>query len=279
MAWAQNLPVDLVFVRHGESEGNLVDRLPEGGGAREKLGSRNTCDFRLTDLGRNQAARAGKIVQEHFGTFHKMYCSEYTRAVETSGHMNLPESMFQTDELIREIDVGRGSSSSCQGHGAGFSTLGSGAWWSFRSPTGGETFADLALRLRAFLQHLCDTAAGLKVLVVCHAHTIRAFSALLEDAKGNDYGRLLGWEIPNCHIRWYSRQEDHGNVHVRPYKVIELNMEEPTNPSRHDAQCTRTEKRIVRPLLNAAELRARAEAVPQLLNNSDEPPAKQAKTA
>lgn len=279
MAWAQNLPVDLVFVRHGESEGNLCDRLPESSGAREKLGERHTCDFRLTDLGRNQAARAGKIVQEHVGTFHKMYCSEFVRAVETSAHMNLPESMFQTDELIREIDVGRGRSSSCQRHGAGMKELASGAWWSYKSPTGGETFADMALRLRSFLQHLCDTAAGLKVLVVCHAHTIRAFSALLEDAKGTDYDRLLNWEIPNCHIRWYTRQEDYGNVHVRPFKVIELNMEEPTNLSRSDSGCTRTEKKIVRPLLNVAELRKRAEALPQLLNNSHEvePPAKQAK--
>lgn len=281
MAWAQNLPIDLVFVRHGESEGNLHDRLPVGSAAREKLGDRFTGDFRLTDLGRNQAARAGKIVQEHLGSFHKMYCSEYTRAVETSAHMNLPESMFQTDELIREIDVGKGRSSSCQAHGAGFKDLGSGAWWSFRSPTGGETFADLSLRLRAFLQHLCDTAAGLKVLVVCHAHTIRAFAALLEDAKGTDYDRLLDWQIPNCHIRWYTRQETHGNVHVRPFKVIELNMEDPTDLSRNDARCKLTEKRIERPLLNVAELRKRAEMVPQLLNNSDEsePQEKRAKTA
>jgi len=208
MAWSHNLPVDLVLVRHGESEGNLYDKMAEGG-KRRKLHNRHTSDYRLTDLGRLQAERAGRIVSEQVGSFDKMYCSEYVRAVETAGHMNLPESQFQTSSSIREVQAGRERGmpdiSALSQINAAMAELAGGGWWKPYKGIGGESYADLSLRLRSFLDHLQETAAGLRVLVVCHAHVIRVFRALMEDVKAPEFQSIIDWKVPNCHIRWYTR--------------------------------------------------------------------------
>jgi len=270
MAWMQNLPVDLVLVRHGESEGNLFDKMKEGG-VRSCLKSRHTSDFRLSDLVRIQANRTGKIVQEQIGPFDKMYCSEYVRAIETAAYMNLPESQFNTSSLIREMDSGshRGLPHPLQEYEKQMAELSNGAWWLPYGGVGGESFADLSLRMRAFLNHLQETASGLRVLVVCHAHVIRAIRSLMEDVKAPEFDSLLRWEIPNCHIRWYTRREATGMLHQQHFKVIGLDMEEATNLKRNDTRCRRIEVLIQRPLLTAAQLRARAASVPQLLNSKD----------
>jgi len=270
MAWRTNLPIDLVLVRHGESEGNVYDKMREGG-KRSKLNSRHTSEYRLTDLGRLQAQRAGTIIKREIGSFDHMYCSEYVRAIETAGHMDLPGSQFRTDSSIREIHSGsnRGIEHPLKEHGEALAHLSCGAWWAPHGGIGGESFADLCLRLRSFLDHLQESAAGLRVLVVCHAHVIRAFAALLEDKKSPEFEKLLAWKIPNCHIRWYTRREATSLIHLRPFKVITLDMEAPLSQGRNDAACVRHEMLIQRPLLTAEQLREHAATVPQLLNNQD----------
>lgn len=272
MAWSHNLPVDLVLVRHGESEGNIYDKMADDG-KRRKLHNRHTSDYRLTDLGRVQAQRAGRIVSQQIGSFDKMYCSEYVRAVETAGHMNLPESQFQTSSVIREIQAGteRGMPEmpAFSQHKAALGGLAGGSWWKPYKGIGGESYADLSLRLRSFLDHLQETAAGLRVLVVCHAHVIRVFRSLMEDVKAPEFQSLIDWKVPNCHIRWYTRRESIGTIHIRQFKVIELNMREPLSLLQRDACFDRCERIISRPLLTVQELLTRAEAVPQILNSSD----------
>merc|ERR1719210_1268363 len=125
--------------------------------------------------------------------------------------MNLPESQFQTSSEIREIQAGTEHGAEdpvgLSQHNASLQGLTSGGWWTPHKGVGGESYADLSHRLRSFLHHLQESAAGLRVLVVCHAHVIRAFRALLEDIKAPQFEGLIAWKIPNCHIRWYTRRE------------------------------------------------------------------------
>merc|ERR1719356_1113780 len=81
-------------------------------------------------------------------------------------------------------------------HNASLNALSGGAWWTPHKGVGGESYADLSHRLQEFLRHLQESAAGLRVLVVCHAHVIRAFSALMEDKKAPDFEKLVAWKIP-----------------------------------------------------------------------------------
>jgi len=233
---------------------------------------RHTNDFRLTDKGRNQARRAGLLLASEVGTFDKMYCSEYIRAIETSAEMNIAEANFTTDMLIREMNSG-----SFKGMEKPVDDLeeyeeytrGLAKWWVRKGGGAGESFADLCLRLRAFLEQLAETASGLRVLVVCHANVIKGFRALLEDATRTRFEGIIGWSIPNCHIRWYTRRERAGQIHKKHYKVITLDMVDPESSTRSDGKCKRTELVIHRQMFTTADLHKIARGVPQLLNTAD----------
>lgn len=64
----ENGPVDLVLVRHGESEGNLAQYRSKHGiedDWKGEFGERHSSRYRLTDEGRKQAAFAGKWIKEN----------------------------------------------------------------------------------------------------------------------------------------------------------------------------------------------------------------------
>jgi len=91
------LPIDLVLVRHGESESNLANKRDRAGdsslintpGHRE----RHSSEFRLTDLGKQQAKAAGDWLKINIdGQFDYCLTSPFIRAIETAGYMDLPGS-------------------------------------------------------------------------------------------------------------------------------------------------------------------------------------------
>jgi broad specificity phosphatase PhoE len=67
------LPIDLVLVRHGQSEGNAAKRLSEAGdhsAFTSAFRERHSASFRLTDRGRKQAQRAGDVLRQEFVSNH-----------------------------------------------------------------------------------------------------------------------------------------------------------------------------------------------------------------
>eukprot|EP00656_Telonema_subtile_P025911 TRINITY_DN2793_c0_g1_i1.p1 TRINITY_DN2793_c0_g1~~TRINITY_DN2793_c0_g1_i1.p1 ORF type:complete len:338 (+),score=74.94 TRINITY_DN2793_c0_g1_i1:136-1149(+) len=269
MAWQYNLPIDLVLVRHGESEGNLY-KLMQDGGAKERLHSRHNSDFRLTDLGRVQAARAGKVIREKIGRFDRMYCSEYVRAIETAGRMDLPESQFHTEFLIRELDSGIQYGVRHPLKQFSDATRPLAKWWVRKASGGGESMADLCGRLKVFLRQLCDTSSGMRVLVVCHGLVIRAFKALLEGVPNSaGYDTLLDEKIPNCLIKWYTRRDGNGEISSRPLSMTQFALKNPDNIECTDAETDDVTVSIEYKALTAQELVRRAELTPQLINNAD----------
>lgn len=61
-------PVDLVLVRHGESEGNLANYRSKCGFEEDWTGefrNRHSSQYRLTDHGRTQAKIAGEYIREN----------------------------------------------------------------------------------------------------------------------------------------------------------------------------------------------------------------------
>jgi broad specificity phosphatase PhoE len=69
-------PVDLVFVRHGESEGNLAQYRSHHGNEADwtpDFANRHSSKYRLTDEGRKQAQFAGAFVKENiYNSFDKL---------------------------------------------------------------------------------------------------------------------------------------------------------------------------------------------------------------
>jgi broad specificity phosphatase PhoE len=64
--------LEILLVRHGESEGNAQDRM------------QGRSDFPLTELGRNQARRLGAWLAERRLEWHALYVSPLLRAKETA---------------------------------------------------------------------------------------------------------------------------------------------------------------------------------------------------
>ena len=128
--------------------------------------------WRLTDTGRQQAIAAGEWLKTNFQQgFDRYYVSEYLRAMETAARMDLPDAKWFAEVFLRERDWGQMDLMS----------------WSERNdkmadelkrkdldrylyaPPGGESMADVALRVDRVLQQLhreCIRADSLKAKYV-----------------------------------------------------------------------------------------------------------------
>ena len=87
------LPMDLVLVRHGQSEGNIAKRRSEAGdnsAFTPEFRKRHSSSLRLTGRGRSQAQMAGIWLRNEFPDFDRYLVSEYLRAMETAAHLSLP---------------------------------------------------------------------------------------------------------------------------------------------------------------------------------------------
>src|SRR3989338_10782285 len=107
------LPLDLVLVRHGQSEGNAAKRLSEKGddsAYTPEFLNRHTASFRLTQKGREQAELTGnwlcKEFFNHATGFDRYLMSEYVRAEETAALLNLPDACWYTEFNLTERDWG-----------------------------------------------------------------------------------------------------------------------------------------------------------------------------
>src|SRR3989338_3424748 len=106
------LPIDLLLVRHGQSEGNKARRCSEGGdhsAFTDEFRDRHSASFRLTELGRKQAEEAGAWLRKEFWpgyAFDRYVTSEYARAMETAALLNLPNAEWLCDFYLTERDWG-----------------------------------------------------------------------------------------------------------------------------------------------------------------------------
>ena len=102
------LPIDLVFVRHGQSEGNVANRASrnrDNSFFTPEFLERHSRTFRLTDKGIAQAEAAGEWLRANVPTlFDRFYVSDYIRAKETAVHLHLPHAFWRQEFHLRERD-------------------------------------------------------------------------------------------------------------------------------------------------------------------------------
>lgn len=105
------MPVDLVLVRHGRSEGNEAREQSKQGdnsGYTDEFRARRNREWRLTDLGIAQAQAAGDWIRAAIApAFSRYYTSEYLRARETAAHLGMAQACWVQDILLRERSWGR----------------------------------------------------------------------------------------------------------------------------------------------------------------------------
>lgn len=262
------MPIDLVLVRHGQSEGNLAKRLSEAGDDSvftEEFRQRHSSSFRLTDLGREQAVQAGRWIRDNIGhRFDRYYVSEYLRAKETAAHLGLPSAKWYQDFYLRERDYGLMDIVSEDERQTRFAEhVGrrriDGFYW---TPPGGESVAQVCLRVDRVLQTLHRECNDKRVIIVCHGEVMWAFRIRLERLSQRRFHELETSKdskdrMNNGQILHYSRRDPTSGVMMS--HVGWMRSVCPTNL----ALSRNSWERLVRPTFTNEDLLAEVEEVEQ----------------
>lgn len=214
------LPIDLILIRHGQSEGNIAKRRSEAGdhsAFTDKFRDRHTADWRLTDLGRRQAKVAGVFVEQEFlarNPIDRYMTSDYARARETAGCLGLRDARWFRDSYLSERSWGDIESypENEREEKFGEALRKQKIQPFFWAPPNGETFNDLCMRVDRVLETLHRECADKRVLIVCHGEVMWAFRVRLERLSQEEFKQLhlsrkSADRIHNCQIFHYTRYD------------------------------------------------------------------------
>lgn len=231
MAFNQRWPDRLWLVRHGQSQGNVArDAAHEAGLDVIDMALRDV-DVPLSDLGHQQAAATGRwfaaLPEDQKPEI--MLSSPYTRAKQTAeaicaagglagGGPNGNKRPTILDERLREREFGvfdgltaTGIRSRYPDEATHRAKMGK---FYHRAP-GGESWADVILRLRSALNTINLHYADKRVLVVCHQVVVLCMRYILEELTE---AQILAIdkqaEILNCGIAAYDFQHNHQSLCV-----------------------------------------------------------------
>lgn len=208
------MPNDLILVRHGHSEGNLAVETAKAGDEsfytpefRERPGHQ----WRLTSDGESQAKSTGQWIYKNLGSdFDRFYVSPYIRTRETAGLLSIASAEWRISQRLRERDWGDIDAIPLKEfqkifpHNALRKEIDALYW----RPPGGESIADVRLRVRSFFDTLHRECAEAKVIVVTHGEFMWAMRAELEyltDEQWIAADKDPGQKIYNTQILHYSR--------------------------------------------------------------------------
>jgi broad specificity phosphatase PhoE len=219
----QNWPERLYLVRHGQSQGNVARDAADEAGLHEIGIDVRDVDVPLSDLGMRQAKAAGRW----FAALppderpELILSSPYVRARQTADIICKADALAGgpartiIDERLREREFGIFDRLTTVGicerfpeEAAHRRRLGK----FYHRPPGGESWADVILRLRSMLNtinlHYCDK----RVLIVCHQVVVLCFRYILEALDEETILRIdKQGDVLNCGIAAYDFEPDpHG---------------------------------------------------------------------
>ncbi len=221
------MPLDLVIVRHGRSEGNEANSASRKGDNRhftEEYRARHGSQWRLTGLGCRQADAAGEWLRaNNLSRFDRYYTSDYIRARETAVHLDLPDASWFPAPRLRERDWGGLESIPEQERLDKFREeierrQVQPFYW---RPPYGESMADLTDRIDMVLGTLSRECSDKRVIIVCHGEVMWGFRVLLERMGQERYMELDASKHPfdkihNCQILHYTRRDPETGL-ITPY--------------------------------------------------------------
>lgn len=198
------------LLRHGQSTGNVAREAAESGGSQVIDVAERDADVPLTDLGREQARAAGAWLARN--PVDLVVASPYVRAQQTA-RIALDTALDEgaevpadavVDERIRDRELGildlltsrgireqhPGELRRKQRHGK-----------FYYRPPGGESWADVILRVRSLLRDLHADADGRRVLLVAHDMSVYALRYILEHIPEPELLKIAAAsEVPNGSI-------------------------------------------------------------------------------
>ena len=231
---------ELVLVRHAESAGNVAREQAEHERAEIIEIEWRDADVPLSPHGRAQADALGAWLAD--ARVDRVYSSPYLRARDTldrafaaAGH----SASIGIDERLRDRELGVLDRLTSWGVAARFPAeaarkrdLGK----LFYRPPGGESWADIALRIRSFLRDLDDDAASGTVLIGTHDAVIFLFRYVVE---GLDERQLLDLAaqctVPNASVSRFVRDAAGAAWRVAEFGSVEHLHEQGVQPTQHGA--------------------------------------------
>jgi broad specificity phosphatase PhoE len=197
----------LGVVRHGLSTGNVTAETAERDGAEVIEIPERDADVPLSATGREQAEALGAHLRElppqerpTIAVISPYLRTRQTAEIALTG-LGVPATV---DERLRDRELGvldlltaRGVQARLPGEAARKARLGK----FYYRPPGGESWADVLLRLRALLRELDQDEPGGRVLLFAHEATVLLLRYL---AEGLDEAQLMtaarGVTIANCSL-------------------------------------------------------------------------------
>lgn len=215
------MPNDLIFVRHGQSEANVVHardkRAGEGDAPDPLLASVNErpdWQQRLSPQGIGQAQAAKRWLDQEFGglgSFDARYVSPFLRTRETAAYIGGPElGEWTIDDRVVERSWGVYGTVARAEQRAQFpltARLQQATPWYVRFD-GGESMPDVYGRFRDFQGTLHREQDGKRVVVVSHGDFINVVRYGIERMLPEQWEALdrdPRYTIRNCSIVHYSR--------------------------------------------------------------------------
>ena len=191
--------LELALVRHGESVGNVAAAKAESAGLDVIELETRDADTPLSPLGQEQAAALGRWLRDqHHDAPEVVWCSPYVRAVQTAQialEAAGSDLAVRIDERLRDRELGvldlltsTGVATRFPAEDARRRHLGK----FYYRPPGGESWADLVLRVRSVLDELDRAEEGRRVLVVAHdavISTVRYVCERLSEIEVLDLAR------------------------------------------------------------------------------------------
>ena len=225
--------VDAPDRRHGESAGNVArDQAYAGNAHRIDIAQRDV-EVPLSRLGQEQAEALGRWFAA-LGAGRRpevVVASPYLRARDTAaaivaaggGETDLHRTL---DERLREREFGvldRLTASGIRALHPEQAELRAALGKFYHRPPGGESWCDVILRLRGFLDTLGLRHADRRVLVVCHQVVVLCLRYILEEM---DETAILGidgqGEVANCSVTEYRESKPGG-----PLRLVRYNFTAP----------------------------------------------------
>ena len=204
-------PSALWLLRHGQSQGNVVRDAMHGSGAEVLDIAERDMDVPLSELGRRQAGAFGLWLGEQSRKDQPevVLASPYVRAFDTARIVIETAGIdveLHRDERLRERELGILDLLTRAGVEARYpdeqrrrERLGK----FYHRPPGGESWVDVALRLRSLRDSIGREHGGKRVLLVAHEVVIVIMRYLLEDLDESQALLLGGGRLANCSLTTY----------------------------------------------------------------------------
>ncbi|MEU4688678.1 histidine phosphatase family protein [Actinoplanes sp. NPDC023714] len=201
----------LAVVRHGLSTGNVTAQDAETGGAEIIDIPERDADVPLSDTGREQAEAVGRFLREHRPDL--AIVSPYLRTRQTAeialAGLDVP---FVVDERLRDRELGvldlltaRGVQARLPEEAKRRARHGK----FYYRPPGGESWADVLLRLRALLREVREDHPHGRVVLFAHEATVLMVRYLAEHLLEQDLMELAhATTIANCSVSSWKRDGD-----------------------------------------------------------------------